>query len=122
MKPIELAKSLADALKDSNEYRAYQEAKVKVDQHEAARNMLADFRKKQLEIYQKRARGEDIANEAEQIRKLSEIVSLNPYVREFLMAEYQWGQLMESVQKTIAEGLGIDWSQLALGEEEKKNG
>ncbi|HEX2955121.1 MAG TPA: YlbF family regulator [Bacillota bacterium] len=122
MNPIEIAKSLAQTLKESNEFRSYQEAKSKVDQHEAARGMLEDFRKKQLEIYRKRANGEDITDEAEQIRKLSEIVSLNPYVREFLMAEYQWGQLMEKVNKTIAEGLGIDWSQLGLGEEEKLNG
>ena len=121
MKPVDLAKSLAQALKESLEFRNYQEAKAKVDQHEAAKVMLEDFRQKQMEFYEKRAKGENTAEEAERIRKLSEIVSLNPYVREYLMAEYLWEQLMMEVQKTIAEGIGLDLSKFGI-EGEKKNG
>lgn len=117
MKPVDLAKSLAQALKESTEFRNFQEAKAKVEQHEAARLMVDDFRKKQMELYEKRARGADIAEDMEKIRKLSEILSLNSYARDVLMAEYAWEQLMMEVQKTIAEGLGMDLSKMGLEEE-----
>lgn len=121
MKPILLAKELAEALRESEEYREYQEAKKKVDEHEAAKIMLEDFRKKQLELEKKRLAGEEIPQaEMEKIKKLSEIITYNPYLRDYLLAEVKLQQLMMEIQKIIASGIGLDLPGFEENEKEEK--
>lgn len=121
MKPINLAKELAEALRESEEYREYQEAKKKVDEHEAAKIMLEDFRKKQLELEKKRLAGEEIPQaEMEKIKKLSEIITYNPYLRDYLLAEVKLQQLMMEIQKIIASGIGLDLPGFEENEKEEK--
>lgn len=116
MKPLDLAKQLAASLADSEEYRKYRTAKEVLDQHEAAKSMFEDFRKKQIELEQKRISGEKLLEPYEtELKKLVEIVGLNPYVREYLMAEYQFSQLMMTVQQTIAKAVGIELPQETIG-------
>lgn len=112
MKPQELAKQLAASLAESEEYRKYRAAKKVLDEHEAAKAMFEDFRKKQLELERKRLSGEKLLEPYEtELKKLTEIIGLNPYVREYLMAEYQFGQLMMEIQRTIADAVGIELPQ-----------
>ena len=113
MKYIELAKQLAHALGESEEFHKYERAKRNLDQHEAAKVMLEDFRKKQWEFEKKRMNGDQLLQpHEEELRKLSEIIALNPYVREYLMAEYQFSQMMVEVQKIIGEAVGIKVPEL----------
>lgn len=53
MKPVELAKELAKSLTNSSEYVSYKAAKEKLENHEAAKLMFDDFRKKQMELEHK---------------------------------------------------------------------
>jgi Protein of unknown function (DUF964). len=41
------------------------------------------------------------------LRKLAEIIGLNPYVREYLMAEFQFTQIMMEIQHILNEAMGI---------------
>ncbi len=123
MDPIMLAKELGAALTASEEYRAYQRAKKQIEEHEAAKIMLEDFRKQQWALEKKRLSGEEPGpEEVEKVKKLAEIVGYNPYIREYLMAEIKFTQLMMEVQKTIADSAGLEFPSFA-GEkaaEEKK--
>jgi cell fate (sporulation/competence/biofilm development) regulator YlbF (YheA/YmcA/DUF963 family) len=108
MKPVELAKQLAKSLAESVEYQNYQKAKAKVEEHEAAKVMLDDFRKKQWDYERKKAGGEkNLEPLEEELRKLSGVVGLNPFVRDYLMAEYQFSQILMEVQRIIGEGVGL---------------
>ncbi len=116
MRAIEFAKQLGKALAESDEFHHYQQAKQALDEHEAARVMLDDFRKKQLEYERKKLSGEKLLEPHEQeLRKLSAIVGLNPYVREYLMAELQFSNLMMEVQKIIGEAVGLKMPELEQG-------
>ncbi|HYH03975.1 MAG TPA: YlbF family regulator [Bacillota bacterium] len=108
MKPLDLAKELAKSIASSTEYLNYKSAKEKLETHEAAKLMFDDFRKKQLELQRKKLSGEKALEPLEtEIRKLTEVVSLNLYVRDFLMAEYQFSKMMMDVQKTLSEAVDI---------------
>ena len=109
MDPVALARELGRALAESEEFKAYQKAKEQVEEHEAAKIMLEDFRKKQLALEKKAMSGEEPSSaEVEQLKKLSEILGYNPYIREFLLAEMRFTQLILEVQKAIADAAGLD--------------
>lgn len=108
MKPVELAKQLARSLAESQEYQNYQKAKVKLEEHESAKVMLDDFRKKQWDYERKKASGEkNLEPLEEELRKLTGVIGLNPYVRDYLMTEYQFSQILMEVQRIIGEGVGL---------------
>ncbi|MCL6590733.1 MAG: YlbF family regulator [Firmicutes bacterium] len=109
MRPVELAKQLGKALAESTEYQNYKKFKGILDQHESAKAMMEDFRKKQWELERRKLSGDKQTQTSEdELRKLSEIIGLNPYIRDYLMAEYQFSQLMMEVQKIIGEAVGLE--------------
>ena len=108
MKPVELAKQLAKSLAESGEYQDYKKYKELLEKQEAAKAMLEDFRKKQWELERKKFAGEKLLVPLEEeLRKLAEIIGLNPYVRDYLMAEYKFSQVFGEVQRIIAEAVGL---------------
>jgi cell fate (sporulation/competence/biofilm development) regulator YlbF (YheA/YmcA/DUF963 family) len=118
MKPKELAKQLGQSLAESQEYQNYHKAKQNLEGHEAAKTMLEDFRKKQWELERKKLNGDQLLQPHEdELRKLAEIIGLNPYIREYLLAEYQFTQIMMEVQRIIGEAVGLQ-----MPDAEKLNG
>lgn len=108
MKSVELARQLAKSLAESEEYQNYRKAQEKLAEHEAAKAMLEDFRKKEWELERKKISGEKILGPLEdEIKKLAGVIGLNPYVRDFLMAEYQFSQLYMEVQRIIGAAVGL---------------
>lgn len=104
---LKKAEELNQILKTSDEYKAYEEAYAKIKEHAAAGIMVKDFRKKQLEIQKKALEGEDVEAGLEELRKLWEVVSINPYVRDIIEAELVFGQLYGEVMQEIARGIEL---------------
>lgn len=103
------AQELADALALSSEFQRLKEARESVEEHEAAKIMLRDFQEKQAELQKQQMEGKAVSEkQTEELRKLYEILSINPYIRELFEAEFAFGALMMDVQKTITQGLGLD--------------
>jgi cell fate (sporulation/competence/biofilm development) regulator YlbF (YheA/YmcA/DUF963 family) len=108
MKPIELAKQLAKSLAESEEYQNYKKFKGILMEHESAKTMLEDFRKKQWELERKKLSGDKLLGPYEdELRKLSEIIGLNPYIRDFLIAEYHFSKIFSEVQQIIGDAVGL---------------
>jgi len=108
MKPVELAKQLAKSLAESEEYQNYKKFKGILDGHEAAKTMLEDFRKKQWELERKKLNGDKLVGlYEEELRKLSEVIGLSPYIRDYLMAEYHFAQIFSEVQRIIGEAVNL---------------
>jgi cell fate (sporulation/competence/biofilm development) regulator YlbF (YheA/YmcA/DUF963 family) len=94
-----------------------------VDKHEAAKIMLEDFRKKQWELEKARLSGEEVKPEQEeQIKKLAEIIQYNPYVRDFLMAEFNLNRMIMEIQRIIASAVGVQLPEEESREEKDDNG
>jgi cell fate (sporulation/competence/biofilm development) regulator YlbF (YheA/YmcA/DUF963 family) len=111
MNTIDLAREFAKSLANCPEYLNYKNAKEKLEHHEAAKMMFEDFRKKQMELERRKKNGEKFLEPAEQeLCKLSEVVGLNLFVREYLMAEYQFTKLMMEIQQLLTDAVDIKTS------------
>jgi cell fate (sporulation/competence/biofilm development) regulator YlbF (YheA/YmcA/DUF963 family) len=115
------AYELAKALADSPEYLRLKDAETVVNERQAARIMLQDAQKKQAKLREKYVAGEEIADaELEDLQKTMELLSFNPYIREFMEAEYAFSELMAEVWQIIGEAVGLKLpeAQDAQGETE----
>lgn len=119
------AQELAEAIKESKEWQRFENAKKEIEEHEAAKIMLRDLNAKQLEIYQKELKGEKPSElDLAELQRIAETVSFNPYVREFLEAEYELTQMMTEVQDIINNALGLKMPELGSdgnGEQKPKS-
>lgn len=103
------AEALAEALAQSDEYKALQAAREEIDRHEAAKIMLRDFRQKQMAIERKMLSGEAPSDqEIEALQQAYQIVALNPYVRRLIEAEVALSAMMAEVQRILAKAVGIE--------------
>lgn len=103
------AQELANALASSEEFTNYKNAKAKVDESTAASKMLDDFNKQQSELRIAQMKGETVTDEQiAQLKKSYEIISFNPYIREYFGAEFALMQLMAEIQEMLAKAIELD--------------
>src|SRR5690606_10206852 len=105
----EKAKALAQAVQESDVFRAWQQARAELEQRAAAQIMLRDLQRAQAEIMRKVQAGQPVGpEEEERYRRTLETVAYNPYVAAVLQAEQALGQLLAEVNEVIAEELGLE--------------
>ncbi len=108
---LQKTQELADSLVESNEYQKLVKARKSVESHQAAKVMLRDFHKKQMDLQQQQMEGKPVSeNQADELRKLYEVLSINPYIRELFEAEFAFSGLMMEVQDIISKALGLNES------------
>lgn len=122
---LERARQLAKAFENCDEYVGYKRALQELKEHEAARLMYEDFQRRQAEIQSARLSGEDVSED--QIKELEqryEIIMMNPYVRDAVIAEFRFTQLFAEAQKIIGEAVGLRYpeSDDAEGENREASG
>jgi cell fate (sporulation/competence/biofilm development) regulator YlbF (YheA/YmcA/DUF963 family) len=106
MNPYDKAHELARALRDSQEFQALAEQKRRVDADPAVKKMLDDFRHRQLELETRRIMGEEITEaDLEQMKRLHEVVTLNPIAREYLEAEYRFVVIYSDIHKILRDAV-----------------
>lgn len=106
MSVMEKAKELADALRESTEFARVRNARNEIECHEAARIMFRDFEKMRRDIEALVRKGEKVPEDKlDAFNRSLEIISYNPYIREFLDAEIAFARLFAQVQQVIAESL-----------------
>lgn len=107
MDPRALAEQIGRAIKETPEYQAVQSARAKVDGHEAARIMLADFRRREAEYRKAFIEGKASEEQAKELRHLAEILGCNPYISELLAAEARLAQLVAGLQNQMMTAAGL---------------
>lgn len=104
------AHKLARALRDSEEYRAYRATQEKVKDDESNRNLIKQYREKQMELHAKQLQGETLTDDDHQaINRLREILELKSDVREFLQAEARLFQMMSDIQGILSDAVDLDF-------------
>lgn len=103
--PYDTAHELARALQESEPFRHVRDVRTKIRQDADAERMLSDFRKRQREWQAKLLAGESSEDEAKQIEKLYEVVTLHPLIRELFEAERRVAVLMDDIYRIIGEPL-----------------
>lgn len=103
--PYDKAHELARALQESEPFRHVRDVRAKIRQDADAERMLNDFRKRQREWQAKLLGGESSEDEAKQIEKLYDVVTLHPLIRELFEAERRAMVLMDDVYRIVGEPL-----------------
>ena len=106
MNVYDKAYELARAIKESGEYKNFQEAKLAVEADADAKRMLGDFRERQAELQKKILAGEKPPEEEmKKMEKLSEVLMLNPLIRRYFEAERRLAVLTEDINRIVFEPL-----------------
>ena len=109
MNAYDQAHELARSLKDSSEYRAWMDSRKQLEADPKNKEMLNEMRRLQWELEMDRAMGRETdADKKQRMQQVSELINLNPTLRDHLGAEYRFAQLMSDVQKILADALN-EW-------------
>ena len=115
------AHSLTRAIKESEEYKQYMEAKNKIAGNEQLDKMLKDFQTQQFKIQSKQMTGEEITDEMqEQIQKLYGIIVQDPLAAQYLQCELRFSMMMNDVYKILGEAVLSEEELAAAREAEAK--
>ncbi len=108
MNVYDMAHNLARAIKESQEYKDYENQKVEIEKSEDLSEMIKDFQAKQLELQLKQMSGESIQGDMmTSAQELYKIVMANPKAAEYMQAEMRFSLMMNDVNKIIGEAIGI---------------
>ncbi len=102
------AHNLAQAVKESEEFKRYDSLKKQLDGNPELSKMLKDFQAKQFEVQAKQMMGEQPGAEyMEQIQQLYAIMMRDPLAMQYLEAQMRFSLMMNDVYKIIGDAIGV---------------
>lgn len=108
MNVYDQAHNLAQAVRESEEFKQYDQLKKVVDQNEELSKMIKDFQAKQFEVQAKQLMGEEAApNMNQQIQNLYQIIMKDPMAAQYMQAEMRFQLMMNDVYKILGEVMGL---------------
>lgn len=108
MNVYEQAHSLAQAIRESEEFKQYQALKSRIDENPEIASMIKDFESKNMEQQTKQMMGEEPPTDmAQQIQNLYEIIMKDPAAAEYMQAEMRFSLMMSDVYKVLADAMGL---------------
>ncbi|MGN7358160.1 YlbF family regulator [Paenibacillus sp. SAF-054] len=100
------ANELAKALKESPEVHDITSAMSLIEKDQESKQMLDDFRNRQMEIQQRMMSGDmPSQEEMEKMEKLFDVLSLNLNIRRLFDAERRLSTIIEDINKMISDSL-----------------
>lgn len=100
--------NLAQAIKESEEFKQYDALKKQVEANPELSQMLKDFQTKQFEAQAKQMMGEQLGPEyMAQVQQLYSIMMRNPLAMQYLEAQMRFSIMMNDVYKIIGEAIGM---------------
>jgi len=102
------AHNLARAIRESEEFKQYDEIKKKIAGNPGLTEMLSDFQRRQFEMQAKQMMGEPMAEGInEQIQELYNIMMRDPVSAQYLQCEVRFSLMMNDVYKILGEAVGL---------------
>lgn len=103
------AEELGQLLAESSTLERLQNAKEALLERSAAQLMLRDFAQKQQRLQQKSLAGQEITDaEKADLQRAWQMVSMNPYVREYMEAEQEFGDMWLGVMSILSQAVGLE--------------
>jgi len=110
------AHKLARAIKDSEEYQNFQEARKKVKEDSTRIELLQDFQQQIIKVRSKEMRGEEVSEEEKQrLNELQNLIEMNQPVKRFLQAQSRLSTMINDIEEILFGDL-----ELRLLDEEKE--
>ena len=109
MNVYDQAHGLAQAIKASEEFKQYDEARRKVRRNEELNKMIKDFQSKQFELQAKQLSGQQLGpDDMAAVQQLYAILLKDPLAAQYLENEMRFSIMMTDVYEIIGEATGID--------------
>ena len=111
MNVYEQAHSLAAAIRESEEFKQYDQNKKIIEANPQLNESIKDFLAKQMEMQAAQMMGQEISPEIfQQLQQLSAILMQDPAAAQYLQCQMRFSVMMADVYKIISEtaDLGID--------------
>lgn len=103
------AHALAQAMKESEEFRQYKYWHAVVMANEKHKEMVEDYRKRAMELQLAVLEGKEPDEEKrEELQKLEGILTANSQIREFLQAEMRMATAFSDVQKILSDAIDLN--------------
>ena len=104
MNVYDQAHSLAAAIKDSEEYKQYEQSKKTVEANAELDAAIKDFLNKQFELQAQQMMGQEMDSEAlGKLQQLSAILMQDPAAAQYLQNQMRFSMMMADVYKIIAD-------------------
>lgn len=98
---------LSRALKESDEYKALCRARQELDKDSAAKEMVRDFLRKQMEMQLEIMSGKaDIQEKQAALQTLYGVLAVNARARDFVALHMRFQQIIQDVYKMINDAVG----------------
>lgn len=108
MNVYDQAHGLAQAIKASEEYKQYDEAKQKLKENAELEKMVKDFQSKQFELQAKQMTGEQLTSEdMANVQQLYAILLKDPLAAKYVETEMRFSIMMKDVYEIIGEATGM---------------
>lgn len=92
------------SIKESDDIIKYQELRKKIEADASTKEIMADIRKKQLEVQTYMMTGQEIPKDKmEELERVNQLVGNHHTISEFLQAEYIVGKVFEDISKMLAQ-------------------
>lgn len=108
MNVYDQAHGLASAIKESEEFKHFDQAKKAVDANPQLKEAIDDFMKKQLEIQSAAMMGQQPEPEKmAQLQQLSAVLMQDPSAAAYLQSQITFSMMMADVYKIISDATGL---------------
>jgi cell fate (sporulation/competence/biofilm development) regulator YlbF (YheA/YmcA/DUF963 family) len=108
MNVYEEAHDLADAIKQSQEYKQYMEMQKVIDQNPLAAEKIQRLQKMQLDFQAKQMAGEQLPpNFMQEIQQMSQTLMTDPATAQYMQALMRFSLMIADVYKILGEVVNI---------------
>lgn len=100
------ANQLEQALRESDEYQAIQNAYAKVKENQESKDLFDEFRETQLSFQQKQMQGEEIGEEElQKAQEQAQKIENDSNISELMTAEQNMSQVFQEINQIIVKPL-----------------
>lgn len=100
------ANQLEQALRESDEYQAIQNAYAKVKENQESKDLFDEFRETQLNFQQKQMQGEEIGEEElQKAQEQAQKIENDSNISELMTAEQNMSQVFQEINQIIVKPL-----------------
>jgi len=108
MNVYDCAHNLALAIKESEEFKQYDNNRKLVDQKPEISKMIKDFEAKSMEMQMKQLQGEQVGPDTIQgIQQLYQIVLQDPLAANYMQTSMRFSLMMKDVYEILGDATGI---------------
>ncbi|MFC2662127.1 MAG: YlbF family regulator [Eubacterium sp.] len=113
MNVYDQAHGLAQAIKESEEFKQYDQMQKLVDSDPELSNMVKELQNLQIRQQSMQMNGDQPTPEMmQEIQRISAMMMSNPAAAQYMQTAMRFSLMMADVYKIVGEAIGMDMSQL----------